>query len=133
MALLSGTACHRFPRPAERTPVVRIPRDAARFEIDVVDDSTARFRIKEATWVRPGMVAYAVDPANRDVLVARLRLVRSDGEAMTALVTSQVARVTTSHFLLVTKPEPTWWRAKRFWLGAAAGGALGAATASLTK
>ncbi len=131
--VLTAVACHRASQQVERASVVSIPRDAARFEIDVVDDSTARFRLKEATWIRPGMVAYAVDPANRDVLVARLLLVRSDGEAMTALITSQVARVTTSHFLLVAKPETQWWRATRFWLGAAAGSALGAASVLLTK
>lgn len=114
-------------------PASSIPRDAARFEIDAVDDSTARFRPQESQWVRVGMSAYAVDPVNRDALVARLRIKSMNGSAMTALVTSQVGRVNTSHFLLIARPAEPWWRARHFWWGAAAGGALGAAAGTLAK
>ena len=110
-----------------------IPRNAARFEIDAVDDSTARFRRQESQWVRVGMSAYAVDPINRDALVARLRILSVHESDITALVTSQVGRVTTSHFLLITRPEQPWWRSARFWWGAAVGGAVGVAATSLTK
>lgn len=130
---LALVACHRSAGKPSEPPVARIPRDAARFEIDAVDDSTARFRPKEASWVRVGMQAYAVDPINRDVLVARLRVTAADGGNVTALVTSQVTRVTTSHFLLVVRPSVPWWRARTFWVGAAAGSAAGAATAVLTR
>lgn len=133
VAALALTACHRGSVPVETGAVKRIPRDAARFEIDAVDDSTARFRPKESQWVRVGMAAYAVDPVNRDALVARLRIQSVDGSSVTALVTSQVGRVTTSHFLLIARPDERWWRARRFWMGAAAGSALGVAATSLAK
>ena len=127
------TACHRGAVANAVAPVTSIPRDAARFEIDAVDDSTARFRPQESQWVRVGMSAYAVDPVNRDALVARLRIKSIDGGAMSALVTSQVGRVTTSHFLLIARPDAPWWRSRHFWWGAAAGGALGAAATTLAK
>ncbi len=130
---LALVACHRGPATPMPQAVARIPRDAARFEIDAVDDSTARFRPKEASWVRTGMTAYAVDPINRDVLVARLRVTEEDGTTATALVTSQVTRVTTSHFLLVVRPAVPWWRARSFWVGAITGTAAGAVTAVLTR
>jgi len=129
-----GTGCHRRERPvAPLMPVLpRIPRDAARFEIDAVDDSTATFRVFESRWVRAGLSAYVVDPARRDALVARLTVLRRDSASATALVTSQVARVTTDHFLLVPPPPTPWWRAKRFWMGTLVGGVIGAsATAAI--
>lgn len=132
---VSGTGCHRRePTVAPLMPVLpRIPRDAARFEIDAVDDSTATFRVFESRWLRAGQSAYAVDPAHRDALVARLTIIRRDSTTATALVTSQVARVTTEHFLLVP-PRPTpWWRAKRFWIGTLVGGAVGAGTTAAIR
>ncbi len=111
----------------------RIPRDAARFEIDAVDDSTATFRVFESRWLRRGLSAYAVDPVHRDALVARLTIVQRDSTTATALVTSQVARVTTDHFLLVPPPPRPWWRARLFWVGALMGGALGAGTAAAIR
>ncbi len=110
-----------------------MPRDAARFEIDAVDDSTVRFRRLESRWLRPGMVAVAVDPRNRDALVARLRLVYVDSAKVTALVTGQVSRVTTSHFLLVARPQTRWFRDSHFWLGALAGAAVGTAARSVSR
>ena len=130
---LALMACHHSAGPDAGLSVTSIPRDAARFEIDAVDDSTARFRPQESQWVRIGMSAYAVDPVNRDALVARLRIKSMNGSAMTALVTSQVGRVNTSHFLLIARPAEPWWRARHFWWGAAAGGALGAAAGTLAR
>ncbi len=132
---MTGTGCHRATR-AERplVPVLpRIPRDAARFEIDAVDDSTAKFRVFESRWMRAGLFAYAVDPMHRDALVARLTIIRRDSTTATALVTSQVARVTTDHFLLVPPPRTAWWLSNRFWLGALVGGAIGAGAAAIVR
>ena len=127
-AVLLFGGCHRLPawRPAAApdvaaTPLPRIPRDAARFEIDSVTDSTATFRVREATWVRPGLQSYVIDPAQRDALVARLVIVSRSGASATALVTGQVARVKGEHFLLVVRPSSPWWKSRRFWAGAAAG------------
>jgi len=122
--------CHALPawRPATAPGVTgprlpRIPRDAARFEIESVNDSTATFRVREATWVRPGLQSYVVDPAQRDALVARMVVVSRSGESATALVTGQVTSVKADHFLLVVRPASPWWKSARFWSGAAAGAA----------
>lgn len=111
----------------------RIPRDAARFEIDAVDDSTATFRVFESRWLRAGLPAYAVDPAHRDALVARLTIIRRDSVTASALVTSQVARVTTDHFLLVPPPKTPWWRTRLFWVGTLVGSAVGAGTTAAIR
>ena len=111
----------------------RIPRDAARFEIDAVDDSTARFRPLESRWLRTGMLAIIVDPKNRDGLVARVRIVAADSTSVTALVIGQVGRVTTDHFLLVPHPKTPWWHDRRVWIGALAGGVIGTAVTSIAR
>jgi hypothetical protein len=123
-----ATGCHRRePSTAPVMPVLpRIARDASRFEIDAVDDSTATFRVFEARWLRPGLAAYVVDPAHRDALVARLTVIRRDSSSASALVTSQVARVTTDHVLLVPPPHTPWWRDRFVWFGALAGSVVGA-------
>lgn len=107
------------------SPFSRIPRDAARFEIEVVDDTTARFKPREARWVKADMAAYAVDPMNRDALVARLRVVSVWNETAVAVVTSQVTRVTTRHVVLMTAPVVPWWKTRRFWLGTLLGLSVG--------
>ena len=132
-AALALAACHRVPAPANELSLPRVPRDAARFEIDTADDSTATFRPAEARWLRTGMYAYAVDPKNRDALIARLQLQTDDGIQITALVTSQVKRVNTTHVLLIPRPFVPWYRAPRFWLGAVLGGMLGVTATALTR
>lgn len=135
LVTVAGGGCRRAERaPAPLIPVLpRIPRDAARFEIDAIDDSTATFRVFESRWVRTGLSAYAVDPVRRDALVARLTIIRRDSTTATALVTSQVARVTTDHFLLVPPLPRVWWRTRRFWLGALVGSAVGAGTTAAIR
>lgn len=114
--------------PAAGAPrIARLPRDASRFAIEVVDDSTARFKPRDAEWVREGMVAYAVDPVNRDALVAQLRITSVWNGMAVALVTSQVTRVTAQHVIALTPPPIPWWRARRFWVGALVGGLFGGA------
>lgn len=133
-------ACHRLPgvggRDAPRattSALPRIPRDAARFEIDSVTDSTATFRVREAVWVRPGLQSYVVDPLQRDGLVARLRVIARDKESATALVTGQVGRVKTDHFLLVVRPDPRWWQSRVFWAGSVLGLTLGAGGVAVSR
>lgn len=106
--------------------LARIPRDAARFEIEVVDDSTARFKPREALWVKPGMHVYAVDPLNRDALVARLRVTSVWNETAVAVVTSQVTSVKTQHVILIIPPKTPWWKSRRFWVGTVLGASVGA-------
>ena len=137
------TACHNAPpapvpivadsaavKPAT-APFTRIPRNASRFEIDAVDDSTARFKPREALWVQRGMTAYVVDPMNRDVMVARLRIVSVWNEMAVGVVLSQTTRVTTQHVVLLTEPKVPWWKSQRFWFGTTLGVFLGAAAASV--
>jgi hypothetical protein len=115
-----------IPPPPPRTAhASRIPRDAARFEIEVVSDSTARFKPREVTWIRVGMTAYIVDPTNRDALVARSRVISVWNDMAVAVVTSQVTRVTPRHVVLMTPPRVPWWRAGRFWVGAMVGALVG--------
>lgn len=127
LLFVATTGCHRRERSAAPLmPVLpRIPRDASRFEIDAVDDSTATFRVLEARWLRAGLAAYVVDPSHRDALVARLTIIRRDSSSASALITSQVARVTTDHVLLVPARRTPWWRSRLFWFGAIAGSAAG--------
>lgn len=140
LALMMAAACHRTVPPAKSSSgaaastqpaLPRIPRDAPRFEIDSVTDSTATFRVQEAQWIRAGLQSYVVDPQHRDALVARLRIVRRDSVSATALITSQVGRVKTEHFLLVLEPRQPWWKARTFWWGSALGAALGASIVAL--
>ncbi len=133
IGVVALSACHHGGAPAASPFAQTIPRDAARFEIDAVNDSTASFRPQEARWIRVGMSAYAVNPLKRDALVARLRVQAQTGESMTALVTSQVGRVSTAHFLLIMRPAEPWWRGDRFWWGAAAGTVLGAAATAMAR
>ena len=130
-----GIGCHTFSRTTRAVAPAppRIPRDAARFEIESVDDSTATFRSFEATWLKPGMAINAVDPARRDALVARLRIIRADSGRVTALVTGQETRVTTEHFVLAVKPRTKWYRERKFWWGFAGGSIAGAAGALIAR
>ena len=125
-------ACRReSPKLSPPEPALpRIPRDAPRFEIDSVTDSTATFRTQESRWIRVGMQGYAVDAGQRDALVARLTIVSRDSNTATALVTSQVARVKREHMMLVLEPTRPWWKSGRFWWGSVLGAAVGSLVAT---
>ncbi len=131
-ACRSGTVTRPGTVPATAS-LTRLPRDAARFEIESVVDSTARFRPFEARVLRIGMTVLAVDPAQRDALVARLRIVRSDSGRMVALVTSQMAPVTSQHVLLAVRPAVPWYKMWRTWGAMAAGAVVGAGVAQASK
>ena len=88
-----------------------------RFEISAVGDSTLSFRIGEMRWVRPGQVGTAIDPARRDALVARFRIVTVQEGAATALVTGQTTAVSTDHVATLEEPKRPWFRNKGFWSG----------------
>lgn len=131
-----GALVHRVRPPAPGTAATvlpRIPRDAPRFEIDSISDSTATFRIHEARWIRRGMPSYVVDPLQRDALVAKLRIISRDSVSATALVTSQVTGVKAEHFLLVPRPPGQWWRSRDFWAGTLLGLTLGAGSVAVVR
>jgi hypothetical protein len=99
---------------------------SVRFEIRTIGDSTIGFSRGKAHWVRAGLTGTAVDPAQRDALVALFRVVQVRDSMVTAVITGQTTRVTTSHVALIDKPRRPWYRQSGFWLGVAIGAALGA-------
>jgi hypothetical protein len=133
LVLLSGCAAVRTanePRPESLVPD-RFPRNAFRFQLRPLTDSTAAFTPAEAGWVRLGHTGIAVDPAQGDALVARLRVIELTGEEAVVLVTGQTTRLAQGQVLLLVAPTPRWWQASLFWRGAAAGAGLVAVAALL--
>lgn len=114
----------RLAPSASSEPPQRYPRDASRFELRALSDSTVAFTPAEATWVRSGMSGIAVDPAQGDALVARLRIVALAGDSAIAIVTGQTKRVAEGQVMLLVPPPQRWWRQGLFWYGAAAGASL---------
>src|SRR6185503_11646843 len=118
MALVVGmSGCFRHASSKEDAPVPRIPRDAARFEISAQNDTAVIFRKMEARWLRNGLQGYAVDPTNRDAIVARLTLIQVDSLEARALITGQVRQVTPKDMILVLRRHRPWWRDLRFLIG----------------
>ncbi len=105
-------------------PPQRYPRNASRFELRALSDSTVAFTPAEATWVRSGMLGIAVDPAQGDALVARLRITSVQGDSAIAIVTGQTTRISEGQVMLLVPPTPHWWRQRLFWYGAATGAAM---------
>ena len=101
-------------------------RNAARFFVDSVADTTFVFRISpEDDWVRVGAVGVAVDPARRDALVAQFRVLSLWGNRATALVTGQTTFITTAHVAVLEPPRRRFFRQRNFWSGALVGLLLG--------
>ncbi|MEP7383634.1 MAG: hypothetical protein ABI910_18255 [Gemmatimonadota bacterium] len=116
-------------------PVVALPLHAqlkgVRFEVTTVGDTTVGFQSGTEHWIRRGIEGIAVDPRKRDVLVARLRVLRVDKSgAVTAVVTGQTTAVTTDHVILMQELRPAWYRRRSFWGGLLLGAALGATAGS---
>jgi hypothetical protein len=99
-----------------------------RFEIAAVGDTTLNFHSGSEHWIRRGLDGIAIDPKRRDVLVARLRVLRIDRTGyVTAVVTGQTTAVTKDHVVLLQELIPPWYRRRQFWGGLVLGLALGAA------
>jgi hypothetical protein len=96
-----------------------------RFDVATVADTTFTFATIGARWVSAGQVGLTVDPAHRDALIARFRIVRVDSGKATAVITSQTGRLTTSHVVLLTRPKRPFYAQPWFWGGAVAGGVIG--------
>ena len=90
VAALAGLALPLSAAPAAAQPRVH------RFVVDSVADNTFLFRVDERTdWLRAGATGIAVDPARRDALVARFRVVSvSETRAMGDPTLSTVERPT---------------------------------------
>jgi hypothetical protein len=103
---------------------------AHRFLVDSVGDSTFVFHVGARDgWVHPGSNGVAVDPARRDALVARFRVLSVRDRVATALVTGQTTFVTTDHVALLEEPPRRFFRQGLFWAGALLGGVIGAVAA----
>ncbi len=122
--LLALAACHHNGTSAS-VANARIPRDAARFSVDSTSDTTVIFRGAEASWLRVGMRAHAVDPLQSDALIARLTLVAVDSDRVVARITGKVSQLSPAHVVLVVRPQKSWWRDHRFWLGLVGGAIFG--------
>lgn len=112
-------------------PAIATPAHAqlkgVRFEVTSVGDTTLTFDAGTERWIRRGIEGIAVDPAKRDVLVARLRVLGVDRSgAVTAMVTGQTTAVTRDHVVLLQEMRPAWYRRRAFWGGVVLGAALGA-------
>lgn len=118
-ALLAAGAAGAAPAGAQQV--------AARFEITSVGDSTFAFWIGTQAWAATRGRGIVVDPARRDALVARFRILGVTGDTVTALVTGQTSRITTQHFVVMPPPPPPrWFRRGTFWGGGALGLLVGA-------
>ncbi len=125
---LSGCAQLRGAGAGVQTETIaRFPRDAARFAIEPLTDSTFAFTPDEAKWVTPGMTGIAVDPGRGDALVAKVRVVSVDSAQANAFVTGQTTRIASGQVLLLIPPKRVWWKERIFWLGALGGGLLSSA------
>jgi hypothetical protein len=96
-----------------------------RFDVASVADTTFTFATSGARWVSPGQVGLTVDPAHGDALIARFRIARVVAGTATAVVTSQTARLTTSHVVLLAQPKRPFYAQPWFWGGAVVGGVIG--------
>lgn len=128
-----ASACSRTSAVEREQARFRIPRDAARFSISTTNDSTVTFRPIEVKWLRVGMRGHAVDPTQRDALIARLTIQRMDTSGIVAMIDGRVAQVSTTHVVLMVKPTIPWWKDKRFWGGSLGGIVVGALVGSGVK
>ena len=97
-----------------------------RFEITQVGDTTFRFPRGNAGWVKVGASGIAVDPRQRDDLVARFLVLRLDSGLVTALITGQRTRLSTEHIAVLAEPPKPWWKGITFWAGTVFGVVIGA-------
>ena len=97
-----------------------------RFEITQVGDTTFRFPRGTAGWVKVGATGYAVDPRNRDILVARFKVAGVDSGLVTAVVTGARTRVATEHIAVMAEPPKPWYKGITFWAGTVFGIVIGA-------
>ena len=110
---------------------LRAQSSGMRFEITNVGDSTIAFATGRADWVQTGLRGLALDPRQRDVLVARFEVLEVREGAALALITGATRPLTTDDVAVLDAPPPPLVRRRGFWtgllLGALAGFGLGRA------
>lgn len=116
--LVVGTLAGALPLAAQS--------EGYRFTIDQAGDSTVTFSTQGQGWVHPGLRGIAVDPRRHDALVARLEVLSVAGGQAVALITGQTTRLSPEHAVVLTRPPAPFFRQAVFWIGAAAGAAVGA-------
>ena len=93
-----------------------------RFEIMNVGDSTITFATGSAAgWVRKGLNGLAIDPRQRDVLVARFEVLEVREGAALAVITGATRPLTTEDVAVLRTPAPSLVRQRGFWAWMAAG------------
>lgn len=133
----------RFARAAIVAPIVfgaatlgaqsPAARERARFEITSVGDSTFTFPVGPRTWVSSKDHGDAIDPRNRNRLVARFQVLGVAGGVATALITGETTRLSTQHVALIDEPRRAFYKRGTFWSGVLAGAAAGAGVMAAIK
>ena len=92
-----------------------------RFEITNVGDSTIAFATGRADWVESGLRGLALDPRQRDVLVARFEVLEVREGAALALITGATRPLTTDDIAVLERPAPPLVTRRGFWTGLVVG------------
>jgi hypothetical protein len=100
---------------------VRAQATGARFAITNVGDSTITFATGSAGWVRKGLNGLAIDPRQRDVLVARFEVLEVREGAALAVITGATRPLTTDDVAVLDEPKPSLVRQRGFWTGLVVG------------
>lgn len=130
-AVVAAAALVSAPRAARPPQLAGGVEGERRFTIVAVDDSTVTLIAPRERWMRRGAYGIAVDPRQRDALVARLRVLSRSGDSAVALVTGQTTRMNTDYVAIFRRPPTPTLRQRTFWGGLFAGLAAGAGAALL--
>lgn len=105
----------------------RAQASGTRFTITSVGDSTIAFATGSAAWVRKGLRGLAVDPRQRDVLVARFEVLEVRDNVALGLITGATRPLTPEDIAVLERPAPGIVRQRGFWTGVVLGllGGLG--------
>jgi hypothetical protein len=103
---------------------------ARRFEITNAADTTFTFSVRDQSWVKAKMSGIAVDPRQRDAVVARFEVMRVQNGIATAVITGATSRVTTDHIAQLSEPPRRWWKSGGTWIGLLLGVVAGVAVGS---
>lgn len=124
MSLRSVAAAIAFIGASGGAASAQVP--VARFEVELVTDSTLAFRVGGYRWIKAGLRGVAVDPKRRDQMVARFQVLSVEAGIANAVITGQTTDVSVEHVATLSVPRASWYRRGAFWLGLVVGGLLGA-------